>query len=112
MDQETLNNIGPRMDLAAYRLATADGYATPDEFARGYVLAVAETCGAEDAHQFADGVPWAPTAFLRNRRQRIELERASVGVPFDATLWTDAWERYAFPRPEAFDACRLPRRAP
>ena len=111
MDQERLNSLGPRMDPAAARLVRADGNDAPDAFPRAYVLAVAEVRGAEAIDQCTDGEPWAPVGWLRYDEIAVIVARALLEVPLDDTLWADAWERYANPRPEAFDACGLPRRA-
>lgn len=111
MNQETLNNLGPRMDLAAARLVRADGNDAPDTFGRAYVLAVAETCGAEAADQCADGETWAPAGWLRGDETAVTTARNLLEVPLDAHLWHDAWECYANPRPEAFAACGLTPRA-
>jgi len=59
MTQTELDTIAPQMDRAARELAHATGYDTPDAFARGYVLAVAECCGAASADQCAPGEAWA-----------------------------------------------------
>jgi len=115
MTQTELDTIAPKMDTAARELAHSNGYGTPDAFARGYVLAVAECCGAASADQCADGEEWEPTGWLTGDRDAVLDAMRLVGLGerpgVDASpMWRDAWALYCAPSPGAFDVQGLARR--
>ena len=115
MTQTELDTIALKMDRGARELAHSIGYDTPDAFARGYVLAVAECCGAASADQCADGEEWEPTGWLTGDRDAVLDAMRLVGLGerpgVDARpLWRDAWVLYCAPSPGAFDVQGLARR--
>ena len=109
MTQTELDTIAPKMDTAARELAHSNGYDTPDEFARGYVLAVAETCGAAAADQCADGEEWDPADWLAGDWEAFADACDLVGL--DAgDVAREAWALYLAPSLGAFDVQGLARR--
>ena len=115
MTQTELDTIAPQMDASARELAHSNGYDTPDAFARGYVLAVAECCGALAADQCADDEEWAPAEWLTGDHEAVldAMRLVGIGGAFGAgetSLWRDAWELYVAPSPSAFDVQGLARR--
>ena len=119
MTQTELDTIAPKMDTAARELAHSNAHAVgdgaPDAFARGYVLAVAECCGALAADQCADDEEWAPAEWLTGDSDAVLDAMRLVGLDgaFGAgatPLWRDAWELYVAPSPSAFDVQGLARR--
>lgn len=109
MTQTELDTIAPKMDTAARELAHANGYDTPDAFARGYVLAVAETCGALAADQCADGEEWAPADWLTGDLGALVDACDLVGLDLGG-IARDAWALYVAPSAGAFDVQGLARR--
>lgn len=103
MTQTELDTIAPQMDTAARELAHANGYDTPDAFARGYVLAVAETCGALAADQCADGMEWDPADWLAGDSMAVADAGDLVGLDLDGDFWRAAWRLYRAPSLSAFD---------
>jgi len=71
MTTTEIDTIAPQMDRAARELAHSDGDDTPEAFARGHVLAVAECCGALAADQCADGEEWEPAGWLEGDRDAV-----------------------------------------
>jgi hypothetical protein len=115
MTTTELDTIAPKMDTAARELAHSNGYDTPDAFARGYVLAVAECCGAASADQCADGETWEPTGWLTGDRDAVLDAMRLVGLGerpgVDASpMWRDAWALYLAPSLGAYDVQGLARR--
>ena len=115
MTQIELDTIAPKMDTAARELAHSNGYDTPDAFARGYVLAVAETCGALAADQCADDEEWAPAEWLTGDHEAVTDAMLLVGLggsygAGETSLWREAWSLYVAPSPSAFDVQNLARR--
>lgn len=110
MTQTELDMIAPKMDTAARELAHSIGHDTPDAFARGYVLAVAETCGALAADQCADGEEWAPADWLAGDSLAVADAGDLVGLDLDGNFWREAWRLYRKPSLSAFDVQGLARR--
>jgi len=115
MTQTEIDTIAPQMYAPARELAHSDGYDTPDAFARGYVIAVAECCGALAADQCADGEAWAPVEWLTGDRDAVLDAMRLVGLGerpgVDASpMWRDAWALYLAPSLGAFDMQGLARR--
>lgn len=109
MTQTELDTIAPKMDRAARELAHSIGYDTPDAFVRGYVLAVAETCGALAADQCAEGEEWAPADWLTGDLEALVDACDLVGLDLGGVA-RDAWALYIAPSPGAFDVQGLARR--
>lgn len=109
MTQTELDTIAPKMDTAARELAHSIGYDTPDAFARGYVLAVAECCGALAADQCADGEEWAPADWLTGDLETLVDACDLVGLDLGGVA-REAWALYIAPSPGAFDVQGLARR--
>lgn len=109
MTQTELDTIAPKMDTAARELAHSNGYDTPDAFARGYVLAVAETCGALAADQCADGEAWAPADWLGGDIDAVTEACDLVGLDLGSVA-REAWALYIAPSASAFDVQGLARR--
>jgi hypothetical protein len=109
MTQTELDTIAPKMDTAARELAHANGYDTPGTFARGYILAVAECCGALAADQCADDEAWEPADWFTGDWEAIVDACDLVGLDAGGVA-REAWERYLAPSPGAFDAQGLARR--
>ncbi len=115
MTTTEIDTIAPQMDRAARELAHVTGADTPEAFARAYVIAVAETCGAAAADQCADGEEWEPAGWLDGDRDAVLDAMRLVGLGerpgVDASpMWRDAWARYLAPSPGAFDVQGLARR--
>lgn len=109
MTQTELDLIAPQMDRAARELAHATCYDTPGAFARGYVLAVAECCGALAADQCADDETWAPADWLTGDLDALVDACDLVGLDLGGVA-RDAWARYCEPSPGAYDVQGLARR--
>ena len=109
MTQTELDTIAPKMDTAARELAHSIGYDTPDAFARGYVLAVAECCGALAADQCADDEEWAPADWLTGDIEALVEACDLVGLDLGGVA-REAWALYVSPSPSAFDVQGLARR--
>lgn len=109
MTQTELDTIALKMDRAARELAHSNGYDTPDAFARGYVLAVAECCGALAADQCADGEEWAPADWLTGDWEAVADACDLVGLDANGVA-RDAWALYLAPSPSAYDVQGLARR--
>ena len=109
MTQAELDMIAPNMDTAARELAHSIGYDTPDAFARGYVLAVAECCGALAADQCAEGEEWAPADWLTGDWEALIDACDLVGLDLGGVA-RDAWALYCAPSPGAYDVQGLARR--
>ena len=109
MTQTELDTIAPTMDTAARELAHSNGHDTPDAFARGYVLAVAECCGALAADQCADGEEWAPADWLGGDIDAVVEACDLVGLDLGG-IAREAWALYVSPSAGAFDAQSLARR--
>jgi len=115
MTQTEIDTIAPQMYAPARELAHSDGYDTPDAFARGYVIAVAECCGALAADQCADGEAWAPVEWLTGDRDAVldAMRLVGLGGSYgvgETALWAAAWVLYETPRSGAFDMQGLARR--
>ena len=115
MTQTELDTIAPKMDTAARELAHSNGYDTPDAFAREYVLAVAECCGALAADQCADGETWEPTGWLTGDRDAVldAMRLVGLGGSYgvgETALWAAAWALYREPSLGAYDVQGLARR--
>jgi hypothetical protein len=119
MKQTELDTIAPKMFFAARELAHSNAHASgdgaPDAFARGYVLAVAECCGALAADQCADDEEWSPAEWLTGDSDAVLDAMRLVGLDGafgagETSLWRDAWELYVAPSPSAFDLQNLARR--
>ena len=113
MTQTELDTIAPKMDTAARELAHSNAHASgdgaPDAFARGYVLAVAECCGALAADQCADDEAWEPADWLTGDWEAVADACELVGL--DACdLAREAWALYLAPSLGAFDVQGLARR--
>jgi hypothetical protein len=109
MTQTELDTIAPQMDRAARELAHSNGHDTPDAFARAYVLAVAECCGALAADQCADGEEWEPAGWLTGDWEALEEACDLVGLDAGGVV-REAWALYLAPSPGAFDVQGLARR--
>ena len=107
MTQTELDTIAPTMDTAARELAHSNGHDTPDAFARGYVLAVAECCGALAADQGADDEEWAPADWLTGDLEALVEACDLVGLDL-GDIARAAWSLYV--APSAFDVQGLARR--
>ena len=106
MTQTELDTIAPQMDTAARELAHSNAHASgdgaPDAFARGYVLAVAECCGALAADQCADDEEWAPAEWLTGDLEALVEACDLVGLDLGCFA-REAWALYVAPSPSAFD---------
>ncbi len=109
MTQTELDTLAPKMDRAARELAHGEGHETPDAFAAGYVLAVAETCGAASSSQCADGEEWDPSEWLDGDAKAVREACELVGLDI-AELPAGAWRRYVSPSASAYDCAGLARR--
>ena len=109
MTQTDLDTIAPKMDTAARELAHSNGHDTPDAFARGYVLAVAECCGALAADQCADDEEWAPADWLTGDLEALVDACDLVGLDLGG-IAREAWSLYVAPSPSAFTVQNLGRR--
>lgn len=113
MTQTELDTIAPKMDTAARELAHSNAHAVgdgaPDAFARGYVLAVAECCGALAADQCADSEEWAPADWLTGDIEALVDACDLVGLDLGG-IAREAWALYVAPSPSAFDVQGLARR--
>lgn len=113
MTQTELDTIALKMDAAARELAHSNAHASgdgaPDAFARGYVLAVAECCGALAADQCADGEEWAPADWLTGDWEAVADACDLVGLDANGVA-REAWALYLAPSLGAFDVQGLARR--
>jgi hypothetical protein len=109
MTQTELDTIAPKMDRAARELAHSNGYDTPDAFACGYVLAVAECCGALAADQCADDEAWAPADWLIGDWEAVADACDLVGLDAGGVV-REAWALYREPSLGAYDVQGLARR--
>ena len=109
MTQTELDTIAAKMDTAARELAHSNGYDTPDAFARGYVLAVAECCGALAADQCADDEEWAPADWLTGDIEALVDACDLVGLDLGG-IAREAWSLYVAPSASAFTVQNLSRR--
>jgi hypothetical protein len=113
MTQTELDTIAPKMYAPARELAHSNAHASgdgaPDAFARGYVLAVAECCGALAADQCADDEAWEPADWLTGDWEAIVDACDLVGLDAGGVA-REAWALYREPSLGAYDVQGLARR--
>lgn len=101
-----LTSIAADLIPAARELAHSDmpdGSRSAEDFAAGYVRAVAETCGAMASVQCASGEAWAPSSILDGDADAIREAAEAMEITLDAADWRELGRLYRAPRDNAYD---------
>lgn len=103
---DAITAIAADLIPAARELAHSDmpdGSRSAEDFAVGYVRAVAETCGATASVQCAAGEAWEPESILDGDHDAITEAAELMGVTLDAADWRALGRLYREPRDNAYD---------
>ncbi len=94
--QTELDAVAASLDPIARERAHAQmvSDSTPEEFARCYMVCLAEVLANQSAEECADGEDWEPTRILDGDRDELEAQAEVLGIELTPSDWKSLRSSY------------------